>query len=70
MGVEMLRYAQHDSMVTHAVSRRCHPEPQRRVSLDGRRDASLRSACQGCPPAAPSLSESFPLALATTDGDG
>jgi hypothetical protein len=44
MGDEMLHYTQHDSMVTHAASRGCHPEPQRRVCLHGQRDASLRSA--------------------------
>ena len=44
LGSEMLRCAQHDSIVTLADSRGCHPEPQRRVCLDGRRDASLHSA--------------------------
>jgi hypothetical protein len=44
LGIEMHRYAQHDSMVPHVASRGCHPEPQRRVSRAGYRDASLRSA--------------------------
>src|SRR5450759_1008918 len=52
LGIEMHRgvypecneWAQHDSMVPHAASRGCHPEPQRRVSRAGYRDASLRSA--------------------------
>src|SRR5579859_2401878 len=47
LGHEMLRgvyterseRAQHDSMVMHAASRGCHPEPQRRVSRVGPRDA-------------------------------
>jgi len=34
--------AQHDSIVTHAASPACHPEPQRRVCHVGLRDASLR----------------------------
>src|SRR6266566_9841934 len=34
LGVEMLRCAQHDSIVTHAASRECHPAPQRRVTRE------------------------------------
>ena len=42
--------AQHDNMVTPAASSVCHPEPQRRVYLAERRDASLRlSMTTRCP---------------------
>jgi len=37
LGVEMLRCAQHDSMVMPAATRECHPEPQRRVCRSVRR---------------------------------